>query len=261
VSTIAPTKQQGIASQFGATCINDARARLLYARDIAAVPGELRAAINAGSISVSDAAAQAVALRNRIMELARRRSSPTARAYAMRLKRDGRSVSELSEKYAQRLYGSTFSALSERRRASVFKEIIRASARPDEGVMRLGTRHGLREIRAYLERERTGLSRLLKHLITPRTLPDVATRPARQSQLLAFNHDAVAPTTASHSQPSFTIKAMRALVIRVNSFALHECMQPPVTEPAALMLQFHQARRQHFVLVLRLRLVMQHAAR
>jgi len=133
---------QGTASQFGATCINDARARLQYARDIAAVPGELRAAINAGRVSVGDAAAQAVALRNRIMELARRRSSPTARAYAMRLKREGRSVSELSEKYAQRLYGDPFSALSERRQASVFKEIIQASSRPDEGVMRLAKQLG-----------------------------------------------------------------------------------------------------------------------
>jgi len=48
-----------------------------------------------------------------IQTMARRRSSPTARAYAMRLKREGRSVSELSEKYAKRLYDSPFSALSE----------------------------------------------------------------------------------------------------------------------------------------------------
>lgn len=38
----------------------------------------------------------------------------------------------------------------------------------------------------------------------------------------------VAPTTASHGQPSFTIKAMHALVIRVNAFALPECTQPLV---------------------------------
>jgi len=133
---------QGTASQFGALCINDARARLQYARDIAVVSDELRVAVNAGHISVSDAAAQAVALRNRIMDLARRRSSPTARAYAMRLKRDGRGISELSEKYAQRLYSSTFSDLSEGRQASVFKEIIRASGRPDEGVMRLAHQLG-----------------------------------------------------------------------------------------------------------------------
>lgn len=44
---------QGIASQFGGTCINDARARPQYARDIATVPGELRAAIDAGRISAT----------------------------------------------------------------------------------------------------------------------------------------------------------------------------------------------------------------
>ncbi len=133
---------QATASQVGATCINDARARLQYARDIAAVPNELRAAIDAGRISIREATAQAVAMRNQIMEFARRRSSPTAHAYAMRLKREGRSVSELSEKYAQRLYGSTFSALSEQRQASVFKEIIQATGRPDEGVMRLAGQLG-----------------------------------------------------------------------------------------------------------------------
>ncbi len=40
--------------------------------------GNARRRIDGGRISASDAAAQAVALRNGIMELARRRSSPTA---------------------------------------------------------------------------------------------------------------------------------------------------------------------------------------
>ncbi|EBA50010.1 conserved hypothetical protein [Burkholderia pseudomallei 305] len=71
----------------------------------------------------------------------------------------------------------------------------------------------------------------------------------------------MAPTTASHGQPSFTIKAMHALVIRLDAFSFHECMQPPVAKPPALMRQFYQARRQRFVLVVRLRFVMQHAAR
>jgi hypothetical protein len=133
---------QATASQFGAACVNDARMRLQYARDVAAASRELREASEAGRISVHEAAAQAVAMRNQIMEFARRRSSPTARAYAMRLKREGRTVAELSEKYAQRLYGNTFSALPEQRQASVFKEIIQAAGRPDDGVMRLAQQLG-----------------------------------------------------------------------------------------------------------------------
>ncbi|RDU99008.1 hypothetical protein [Trinickia dinghuensis] len=104
---------------------------------ISASSKELRAAIDAGSISVREATERAVAMRNQIMELARRRSSPTARAYATRLKREGRSVADLSEKYAQRLYHSTFSELSEQRQVGAFKEIIQAAGWPDDAVMRL----------------------------------------------------------------------------------------------------------------------------
>ncbi|WP_162878130.1 hypothetical protein [Trinickia diaoshuihuensis] len=101
------------------------------------VPTELQAAIDEGRMSVREATARAVEMRNQIMELTRRKSSPTARAYAMRLKREGRSIADLSEKYARRLYKDDFSSLSEQRQASVYKEIIQAAGRPDEAVMRL----------------------------------------------------------------------------------------------------------------------------
>jgi len=42
----------------------------------------------------------------------------------------------------------------------------------------------VKEILAYLERERTGLSRLLSHLVMPRTLPDAATKRWQQIRVL-----------------------------------------------------------------------------
>lgn len=113
-----------------------------YAHDIAASSTELREAVRAGRLSALEATEQAVAMRNQIMDLARRRSSPTARVYATRLKMVGRSLSELTEKYARRLYGNGFSALSAERQASVYLEILRAAGRPDPGVMRLAERLG-----------------------------------------------------------------------------------------------------------------------
>jgi hypothetical protein len=49
---------QATASQFGAACVNDARMRLQYARDVAAASRELREASEARRISVHEAAAQ-----------------------------------------------------------------------------------------------------------------------------------------------------------------------------------------------------------
>lgn len=138
----ALTSLQATASQFTASCINDLRVRLQYARDIAAMAEEFRTAVQTGQLSVHHAAEQASAVRNRLMELSRLKSSPTDRAYAARLKRNGRSFAELELKYAQPLYGESFAVLSEGRRATVYAETIRGAGRPDPGVMRLAQQIG-----------------------------------------------------------------------------------------------------------------------
>ncbi|KVZ07543.1 hypothetical protein WL11_10580 [Burkholderia ubonensis] len=66
-----------------------------------------------------DAAEQARAMRNQIMELSRLRSSPVIRAYATRIKGKGPSLSFLAEKYEQVRYSIPFGALSEQQQASV----------------------------------------------------------------------------------------------------------------------------------------------
>ena len=133
---------QATASLFGTACIHDARVRMRYANDIAQTSKELREAVSAGSMSAQDAADRASALRNEIMGLARRRGSPVARAYANQLKSQGRSLPELVEKYAQRLYGQPFASLSAGRQAGVYQQIIRSAGRPDPAVMQLAERVG-----------------------------------------------------------------------------------------------------------------------
>ncbi|KOS90759.1 hypothetical protein DM49_2855 [Burkholderia mallei] len=79
--------------------------------------------------------------------------------------------------------------------------------------------------------------------------------------MLALNHDAVALATAPHSQPCLAVQAIDALVIGVRAFAFHQGVQSAVAESTTFVRQLHQTRREHLTLVVRLRVVMQHAAR
>ncbi|WP_143135536.1 hypothetical protein [Burkholderia ubonensis] len=103
---IALAELQATAAQFSATCISDARARTRYAKDIAAAANEFRLAAYSGRLSMRDAAEQARAMRNQIMELSRLRSSPVIRAYATRIKGKGRSLSFLASPRNMRRFGT-----------------------------------------------------------------------------------------------------------------------------------------------------------
>lgn len=111
-------------------------------RDITATSNEYRNLIQAGKMTARDAAEQASLLRNNIMDLTRLRSSPVGRAYAMKLKRYGRSMAELTEKYAQRKYRKAFEALSESQRAKIYLEIVKSAGRPDPTVAKLAQKLG-----------------------------------------------------------------------------------------------------------------------
>jgi hypothetical protein len=128
---------QATASNFAAFCIRDHRVRLQYAQDIQAVSREFIDAVNAGRVTPTAAAEQVNHLRNQIMDLARLRSSPAGRAYATRLKQRGKTLGELAEKYAERLFRKPSAALSEPQRAAVYSEIVAAGGRADQSVMAL----------------------------------------------------------------------------------------------------------------------------
>ncbi|WP_374401741.1 hypothetical protein [Niveibacterium sp.] len=128
---------QATASNFAAMCIKDARVRTQYAQDIQSVSREFTEAVTTGRMSARSAAEQVNALRNQIMDLSRLRSSPVGRAYATSLKQQGRTLAELTEKYAVRLFQKPFSALTEAQQASVYAEMVAAGGRADPAVMAL----------------------------------------------------------------------------------------------------------------------------
>lgn len=133
---------QATASNFAATCIRDAKVRAQYAKDIQSISREFTSAVQTGRLSAKTAAEQANALRNQIMDLARLRSSPTGRAYAMRLKQQGKTLGELGKKDAGRLFRKPFALLSETEHAAVYAEIVAAGGRADPAVMALSSTLG-----------------------------------------------------------------------------------------------------------------------
>jgi hypothetical protein len=110
--------------------------------DIASIASEYRNLIETGRLSAQAAAEQVNQLRNQIMELARLRSSPTGRAFAQRMKRHGRTLGELAEKYAQRLFHNSFESLGEAQQARVWLEIVNSAGRADPAVVALAQKLG-----------------------------------------------------------------------------------------------------------------------
>lgn len=66
----------------------------------------------------------------RLMDAMRGQSSEIARAYAVSLKTQGKSLPELESKYAKKLFGRSFNALSETQKGKIWKEIVFSSGRP-----------------------------------------------------------------------------------------------------------------------------------
>lgn len=133
---------QATGYNFASACIQESRVRAQYIRDIQAVSVEFLETVRSGQMSPRAAAAEVNLLRNQILELARLRSSPTGRAFAARLKPQGRAMADLVEKYGQRLFRKPFEALSESQQAAVYCEIVAAAGRGDERVIAMARRLG-----------------------------------------------------------------------------------------------------------------------
>jgi hypothetical protein len=140
----------GTATNFAYSCVRDARVREQYLRDMSAMAAEVRYSVTRGILSPEQAAEQVRALRNEIMDLARTKSSPIGRSYAMKLKAQGRTMEWLLEKYAQKAFRRAFAELTESQQTAVYLEIIQAAARPDSKVVALARMLGKVGRRIYL---------------------------------------------------------------------------------------------------------------
>ncbi|GAA3579937.1 MULTISPECIES: hypothetical protein [Marinobacter] len=130
------------AVNFAYRLTNDFNVRQEYMRKTREAADNLRAAYKNGDISAREAANAANQMRNEIMEFARSNSSDLGRAKAKALKARGLDLDLLVEKYANRRYSKSFTALSEAERGRVYLDIVdssgRSNPRVNAGVRRLG---------------------------------------------------------------------------------------------------------------------------
>ncbi len=118
------------ALNFAQRFINDGPVRMEYIRQTKKLSKEYRAKVNAGSMTVREAARQAQEIRNQILDTQRLRSSDIGRAVAENLKKRGKTLPELMEKYAQEKFGKPFKTLSIENQNKVYLEIINSAGRP-----------------------------------------------------------------------------------------------------------------------------------
>ena len=128
---------EAAASRFATDAIRDARLRQLYKSNIQRISREVQAEVDAGRVNVLEGARFCQRMRNQIMEETRVASSAQGRAYVESLKKKGRTLEWLFDKYAREHFKRAFSALSESERGKVYYSVIESASRDRTNVSAL----------------------------------------------------------------------------------------------------------------------------
>jgi len=104
----------------------DGSVRAAYDRQVRALSAELRRKALAGHVTWKEAAAEANAVRNTVMENMRWRWTPVGRAYAQSLKSAGRTLNEMIAKKTVELFGKAadFNQLSSVQKSQVYAAVV-----------------------------------------------------------------------------------------------------------------------------------------
>ena len=130
----ALSQLESTAVNFAYRFINDGKVRLSYIEQTQKLSLEYRERVVTGGMSPSAAAAEVQMIRNEILEAQRLRTSDIGLAKAIKLKKDGLSLNDLSEKYPTDKFGQPFQRLTSSQKNQVYLEIINSSGRPRPSV-------------------------------------------------------------------------------------------------------------------------------
>jgi hypothetical protein len=116
----------------------DSVGRRIYAREIKAMSDNLRREVARGKLTWAQAAEQAQATRNIVMQLVRSRTTPVARAFAESKKAEGRSLNALVAEKTEKLFGKNalFAKLTPSKQNRVFAEIVASAGRSQPTITR-----------------------------------------------------------------------------------------------------------------------------
>lgn len=114
----------------------DGSARAAYDRNARRFADELRQRARAGRISWKQAATEANQIRNVVMQSTRGRSTPVGRAFAERIKSQGRTLNEMIAKKTIDTFGESakFSQLSDAQKNRVYAEVVRSSGKSNAQI-------------------------------------------------------------------------------------------------------------------------------
>lgn len=124
------SQMESVAMNFAHRFINDGKVRMSYINQTRKLAQEYRAKVSSGAITAEEAAKQVQGIRNQILEAQRLRTSDVGKAIAVKLKKTGLTLSELTDKYAKSMFGKSFLNLSAENQNRVYLEIIESSGRP-----------------------------------------------------------------------------------------------------------------------------------
>jgi hypothetical protein len=134
--TLFETEAIGFAMRF----IPDHAVRVQYIAKTGQLAGAILDDVRAGVITAEEGQRLAHQLRNEVLATARGASSDVGRAWVQSLKAQGKTLLELQERYAARLFNRGFETLAEAERNQVYLAIIEASGRARPSVLATSAR-------------------------------------------------------------------------------------------------------------------------
>jgi len=116
----------------------DSTARRIYTREIKVMSDNLRRDVAKGKLTWAQAAEQAQATRNAVMQLTRSRTTPVARAFAEHKKAEGRGLNALIAEKTAKLFGknTVFAKLTPSKQNRVFAEVVASAGRSQPAITR-----------------------------------------------------------------------------------------------------------------------------
>ncbi|TKC91067.1 hypothetical protein FAZ69_06780 [Trinickia terrae] len=125
---------EGAGVYFSQAAISDANVRTRYAAGIKRMSEGVQSEVNAGHMTAAEGAAFCQDMRNRIMEEARKVTSPAGLARAQAQKVRGANLEMLLDKYSSKNFSKPFGVLAEAEKNRAYYAIIESAGRSNAKV-------------------------------------------------------------------------------------------------------------------------------
>ncbi|MBX9267195.1 hypothetical protein [Chromobacterium violaceum] len=123
---------EAAAARFATDAINDSNVRTSYQNNITRMARTVLEEVSAGTMTAKEGMEFSSKMRNKIMMEHRAVTSAHGLASAEQHKKTGKTSTDLLDKYAKRLFGKDFKALSSAEKNKVYYSIIESSAKSND---------------------------------------------------------------------------------------------------------------------------------